>query len=111
MSLTVGVNSYNTSFWRETDNEYIGLVPVPGVMNVNVSQKGRILNIDGKNDQLKVSYSYSVTLHSDSTDTPMIREEHGMVVINCQKASKIERNLIGTIPTGGVRIIPGNPAV
>lgn len=107
MSLTVGINNYDTSFWRDSDNEYIGLVPMPGVSNANVIQKGRMIYIDGKNDQLKVSYSYTVLLHTDSSDTPVIREEHGMVIISCPKISKIERRIVGSpAPVGCIRIGP-----
>jgi len=105
MSLTVCVNNDNTSFWRETDDEYIGLVPTPGVSNVNILQKGRVVHIDGRNDHLRVSYSYSVTLHANSSDTPGVHEEHGMVVISCPKMSKIERQIKGSTPVGCVRIV------
>lgn len=99
MSLVVGINGDNSSFWKERDNMYIGYVPVPGVSTVNVTQQGRVLTISGANIALGVSYSYNVTLHTDSVDNPIVREDHGLVIITCQKASSIQRQLLG-IPQG-----------
>lgn len=100
------MNVNSQSFWREVDNQYIGLVPVPGVAGANVSQSGKVITINGRNDNLHVSYSYSVTLHPDATDIPQIREENGMIVITCPKVSAIRRQLLGAPDASGVRIIP-----
>lgn len=108
MTLTVGINGSTDSFWRESDNEYVGLVPIPGVCGANVSQKGRVINITGENRILKVSYSYTVSLHPDSTDCPMTREENGMIIITCPKVSQITRQLSAlAICTEGVPAVGG----
>lgn len=106
----MGINGSNLSFWREKDSEYVGYVPVPGVFNPSVTQKGRVLTITGKNDTLDISYEYSVTLHPESTENPSVREENGLVVIRCPKISTIKRHLHGAITPADpnpVRIIPG----
>jgi hypothetical protein len=112
MLSSVIVNNNESSFWRETDNEYVGLLPLPGVAGASIVQKGRTLTVNGSNDSLRVSYSYTVSLHPNSTDAPSAREENGMVVITCAKISGIERALTGnppvSVPVASVRITPSN---
>lgn len=112
MSVTIGVNGGAHRFWRETDNEYVGLIPVPGVSGCSVTQQGKTISINGSNDVLNLSYSYTVQLHVDSTDTPQVREEYGMIVITCQKVKNIQRSLNAVVGAlSGVRIGPSQPVV
>lgn len=86
--------SINTStFWKDESNRYIGCIPMAGVQVSTVQQNGRVLTINGDNPLLQVSYRYEVNLPIDSTDTPISRMEHGLLIIECPKVSTIQRVL------------------
>lgn len=98
MSLIQLVNSHPDSIWESEENTYVAYIPVPGVYNIDVMQNGKVLKIRGSNPQLKVSYAYDLSLHPDSTDTPSVRIEAGMVVVISDKASNLKKHIIQSIP-------------